>query len=120
MEHKFAETEINGRKYELIKFGALKSVGLATKLGKVLAPMLSGGDDTEAASILIGNLDDDFIQKTITDLTSTVTCGGMSIDFDEHFAKHQEDLLPVVAFSLKENVLGFFTANALRSLTSLV
>lgn len=120
MSNPFAlQTTINGRSYSMIKLGALKSIQIATLLGKTLVAS-SNGDADNAAMAILTSIDDVAIAKTIQDLCGNISMEGKAIDFDMHFSQYQQDLLPVLAWSLKENVMGFFAEDALKALTGVM
>jgi len=114
-----AKTEINGRSYAMIRMGAFKSISVATRLGKALANGAAGEADTVAVAIL-GSLDEEMMTTTVADLCENISCEGKALEVDTFFMEHQEDLLPILAWSLKENVMGFFTENALKALSSVM
>lgn len=116
---KSIEKEINGRKYQLLSFGSLKSLRLASKI----ANTLKGSSLNQSSGVedlifhLVGN---DEFADLVLQLCEGVTCNGVTIDFDNHFAEHKSDLLPCLGMSLKENVLPFFDPAALETLMDLM
>lgn len=118
--------EVNGKEYVLNKMGAIQSLTLATKISKIAEPVISGqsSEDVNIAAILLGAMSNPEVPKIIQELTSgtgnkdnsPVYYDGMAVNFDKHYAEFPDDLLPVLAFSLRENVMSFFPPSALTTL----
>lgn len=125
---KSVKFDVNGKEYTIQKMGAIRSLGLATKISKIVEPLVKGGDleTVNLASILLGAMGNPEVPKLIQELTAgkgsdaVVYYDGMSVDFDSHYADFPEDLLPVLAQSLKENVMSFFPASALTTLIEIL
>lgn len=112
------EETINDRKYTLTRFGAVKSLGLTSKLTKSLG--LTEGEDIDVANIIVSLVGSEDFVDLVQTLCKEVTCNGLAIDFDDHFAEHPQDLAPVLGLSLKENIAPFIDPNALSTLFDLV
>lgn len=104
-------TNINGREYAGIKCGTFKALRLAGKLAPVITSALTGGDIQQ--SLASG----DFLEDIAKALLENVSCNSKKIDGDLHFVDYPEDLLPVIAWSAKEQVLPYFTSEALQSIS---
>lgn len=102
-------TQINGRNYAGIKCGVYKALGLASTLSPVIIATVSGKDITSA---IAGNL----LENTAKSLLEGISCDGKAMNPDTHFVSYPEDLLPVIAWSAKEQVLPYFSAEALQSI----
>jgi hypothetical protein len=116
LEHRQKSAEINGREYKIITFGAEQSWGFVSQV----MDMLGNVEDTSIGSMaknILGHRDG---LKLIKALVKEVTCQGKAIDFDNHFAEFRKDLLPVVGFSLAENVIPFFDPDSLIHLTGMI
>lgn len=109
---------INGNDYQMIKFGALKSLKLSTKIAKAIeVPSVEGkSEESMIQKVALGIISNEDFSNLVEDLTSSITHNGLSIDFDNHFSKHPKDLLPCVGWSLKENIVPFFDPAALATL----
>tara|TARA_Y100001956_G_C4079611_1_gene167798 strand:+ start:412 stop:768 length:357 start_codon:yes stop_codon:yes gene_type:complete len=105
------ETVINGRNYVGIKCGTFKALTLAGKMAPVIIAGLSGKDISEALA------SGTFLEDIAKDLTANISCEAKKIKADEHFVHHPEDLLPVIAWSAKEQVLPYFSAEAVQSIS---
>lgn len=103
-------TIINGREYAGIKCGTFKALGLAGKMAPVIIAVIGGGDITE--SLAKG----DFLESIAASLLENVSCDSKAINGDIHFVEFPEDLLPVIAWSAKEQVLPYFSSEALQSI----
>jgi hypothetical protein len=117
--HMMTKTNINSRDYTAIKIGAFKSSRIAMKLAKYLAKGVANDAENMAMAILSG-VDEDDMMSIMADLCENVSCKGKHIDFDTHFMEFQEDLLPVLVWLLKENIMGFFVQSALEALSNLM
>lgn len=104
-------TNINGREYAGIKCGTFKALRLAGKLAPVITSALTGGDIQQ--SLASG----DFLEDIAKALLANVSCNSKKIDGDTHFVEYPEDLLPVIAWSANEQVLPYFTSEALQSIS---
>jgi hypothetical protein len=112
MANKFEmRTTINGREYAGIKCGTFKALKLAGKLAPVITAFFSGGDITQAFA------DGTVLEDTAKALLENVSCNSKAVDGDTHFVEFPEDLLPVIAWSAKEQVLPYFTSEALQSIS---
>jgi len=115
-EHRQKTTEINGKTYTLITFGAKKSFGVIPQIITMLGE--NSSDFGEMAMSVLGHKDG---LKLIETLLSDMSCDGRAINsFDDHFAEYRGDLLPCVAFSLAENVLPFLGSDSLASMATIV
>lgn len=118
MDIKHIKKTINGSEYAVVKFGALKSIRLASKLSKMLEDKIRT-DDLGEADIMktcLALLGDDKFESVVQELCTGLTVNGLSVDFDTYFRDAEKDLLPVVVWTLKGNVLPFFDLNALTTL----
>lgn len=104
-------TNVNGREYKGIKCGTWKALKLAGKMAPVITAAVMGRDITEA---LAGG---DFLEEIAKDLLANISYDGKVIDGDTHFVTHPEDLLPVISWSAKEQVLPYFSAEAIQSIS---
>jgi len=104
-------TAINGRMYAGIKCGTFKALSLAGKLAPVIMAALSGKDISE--SLQKGDL----LEVVAKDLLSNVSCDSKSIEADDHFVQYPQDLLPVISWSASEQVLPYFTAEAVQTIS---
>jgi hypothetical protein len=114
-EHRQKKVEINGRSYTLITFGAEKSWEIFPTITSMIGE--ASGDFGQMAMTVLGHKDG---LKLIKTLLTDLSCEGMSVKFDEHFAQHRGDLLPCIAFSLSENVLPFLGSDSLASMAAIV
>lgn len=105
------ETVINGRKYVGIKCGTFKALTLAGKMAPVIMAAVGGKDITEA---LQGG---EFLETIAKELLSGLSCEEKKINPDDHFVHHPEDLIPAVVWSAKEQVLPYFSAEAIQSIS---
>ena len=115
MNLKNVEKTINGNKYQVIKFGAVESITIASKVTKMLegSPISVEEDIMGLIFRIVGNAD--FV-PVMQQLCTQMTCNGVSFDFDSHFRENEKDLIPVIAFSFQESVMPFFDMNALETL----
>ena len=104
-------TVINGREYTGIKCGTFKALGLAGKMAPVIITALSGGDITKSLA------EGSFLEDIAKSLLQNISCSEKAIDADTHFVSYPDDLLPVVAWSAKEQVLPYFSSEALQSIS---
>ncbi len=102
---------INGREYAGIKCGTFKALGLAGKMAPVIIAAIGGGDITELLA------KGDFLETIASSLLENISCNSKSINGDIHFVEFPEDLLPVIAWSAKEQVLPYFSSEALQSIS---
>ncbi len=105
------ETTINGRNYTGIKCGTFKALTLAGKMAPVIIAAISGKDLTEAFA------SGDFLENIAKELLTNISCEGSKINGDEHFMHHPEDLIPVVVWSAQAQVLPYFSAEAIQSIS---
>ena len=115
LEHRQKTTEVNGRTYTLITFGAEKSWEVFPQITSMLGS--TSGDFGEMAMSVLGHKDG---LKLIKTLLTDISCEGKAVKFDDHFAEYRGDLLPCVAFSLAENVLPFLGGDSLASMAAIV
>ena len=104
-------TVINGREYTGIKCGTFKALGLAGKMAPVIITALSGGDITKSFA------EGTFLEDIAKSLLTGLSCTEKLIDADIHFVSYPDDLLPVIAWSAKEQVLPYFSSEALQSIS---
>ena len=104
---------INGRKYELLSFGSLKSLRLASKIASTLKGS-NINQDSGMEDLIFHLVGDENFSDLVEQLCEGLTCEGLAINFDNHFAKHKTDLLPCIGMSLKENIVPFFSPEALE------
>jgi hypothetical protein len=117
------EVEVNGKSYSLHRIGALQATKIAKSLAKIIIPAIGGDEGSGGVAMaIISAIDKENVPELIKELTSGKVAyyGGLQIDFDKHYSEFQEDLLPMLGESLKENILGFFPANAIESLVNSV
>lgn len=113
---KQVNTTINNNEYQMIKFGAKDSLKMATRLAKSMSDNKDSISNVDMQTVLVSIIANDEFSDLIEKLCVNITFKGLSIDFDSHFTEHPKDLLPVVGWSLKENVMGFFDPTALATL----
>ena len=104
-------TNVNGREYAGIKCGTFKALGLAGKMAPVIIAAISGSDITKALA------EGDLLESIAKSLLENISCNSKKVEADTHFVEFPEDLLPVVAWSAKEQVLPYFSSEALQSIS---
>lgn len=124
----FRKKTINGRKYQIQLLPALKAVGMAKTLSKVVLPALGGTIDgmrddgfngvpktfTDLALVICTQLDGLDLEDIIQSLLEGCSCDGTDVvDLDSHFQGELGELVGVLEFALKENFSSFFTGNDL-------
>lgn len=102
------EVTIKGEKYLMTQFGGIKGVKLGKRVGRILLPIIGAamteGDESGAGGIIqviVDNLDH-LDEQLIMELVSSVTKGGVAIDFDKEFAGNYDTL-----FMLLQEVIEF-------------
>lgn len=129
-EKLFRTKEVNGKDYQISVLPALKAIGMARKLSKVLLPILGGTIDgmrdegltatsstfSDIAMTLVEQLDGLDLENTIKQLCKGLTCNGKEVrDLDSHFQGELGELVGVLEFALRENFSSFFTGNDLSA-----
>lgn len=104
--------EINGNEYQILLFGCKQSIKLAGRISNLIKDGITG-EESNIASMLVSAMSHPEMLSLVEELVSTATFKGTKINFDEHFSKHRKDLLPLVTFSISENILPFFDPAAL-------
>jgi len=113
---------INNKTYSIKLLPASRGMKLASRMFKTLAPALgvlldSGEADKEALALygedeslftnlavaLVRQIDELSIDETVKELFGGLSCDGVAIDFDTHFAGNYGDLLILATYCLKEN-----------------
>jgi hypothetical protein len=124
----FRSKEINGKRYQITLLPALKAVGMAKTLSKVILPAIGGAIDgvrddglngpprnfTDLALTLCTQLEDLDLDNLINTLMQGVMCEGKEVrDINTHFQGELGELVAVLEFALRENFSSFFTGNDL-------
>lgn len=119
-------TEINGKRVDIKMLkGRTKGIGTAMKLKKIALPLIGRGFDglqeddyleppktfTEMAVILSDQMERTDIDSLIfEDLLAEVKVDGELItDWDDYLMCNYGELIPMLAFAVKENFSSFFT-----------
>lgn len=137
-ENGIVSTTYGGQSYKLVKLAPKEAGRLATRLGKLLASLgkdegmvvklmsrakdvgaqaavadiLGSADIVSALAGGVANLDTD----ALYDIALACVDGKLFADsrlhddaaFNKHFAEHPKNMLPIMAWAIKENCGGFF------------
>lgn len=125
--HKSKQREypLNGQKYTIEVLPATAGLAVQQDLIKTFGPAFGVLLDKESidpeyryideqqtfmeiAHALVSRLDDFNFAEVCVALLYKIKCDGEDINFDEHFAGNYDELIDLVAFSLKENFGGLF------------
>jgi hypothetical protein len=118
-----AEKEINNKKFQIRKLGALKGIKIIQQLSKVLIPIFGGTLDgfkhddfvhgapktfSSLALTIVESVDQIDVEGLILDFTKEMRVDGEAVVFDDFFSANYSELLSVLEFCLKENFPDFF------------
>jgi hypothetical protein len=118
-----SDKEINGKRIQIRKLGALKGIKVIQQLSKVLIPLFGGSLDgfkhddfihgapktfAGLAMTIVESIDQLDVESLILDFTRDIRVDGEAIVFDDYFSANYSELLEVLEFCLKENFPDFF------------
>ena len=124
----YRKETIDDKEYQITMLPALKAVGMAKTLSKVLLPAIGGTIDglrddgfngapktfTELAMTLCTQLDDLDLDAMILTLTKGLVVDGVEVkNVDDFFRGDINGLISVMEFALRSNFSDFFTKNPL-------
>lgn len=116
--------KIKDKNYTIKLLPATKALAVATELFKVVLPsitawfegsskkdlLLPEDDDTytQAAMLLVNQMDKTSVLDLVDILSENITCNGSPVDIDDEFKGNLGGLLILLEFVLKENVGPLF------------
>lgn len=141
-ENGIVDTKYGGQDYRLVKLAPKEAGRLALRIGKILAAvaqdektvetlikraqeagakaaitdMLGSADLLAALAGGVANIDADALYDIGLECVNGRLFAGSKLHddaaFNKHFAEHPKNMLPIMAWAIKENCAGFFGMGA--------